>query len=483
MRGKTYLKNAVLLTATGFVLRALGMVFRVYIAGAIGSEGMGLYQLILSLYMVFVAVATSGIQVASTQLAARNLARGQALGRTARGIVTVAALLGTAAMLGQSLLAGPAARFLLHDVRAEFSLRVLAPSLPFMAVSGALRGCFLAKRRVQPNVTAQLVEQMVRMVVAGLILGRVQHWGAGYACAAVLAGNTISEVVSCLIMLGYAGREKAFLAPPGTPRPYTRRELWGVLLPVEGSRMLASALQAAESSLIPLCLAIYTGQRTEAMSQYGALKGMAIPLLFFPFTVLAALSGLLMPEITRAHTCKDTAGTARLIDTVMTATGLFSALAGVLFLLFGKQAATLLYGDSRVGLYVQVLGVAAPFMYTESMVDGVLKGLGEQWATFRYSVVDSAVRIAGILALLPRFGMQGFLCVMVASNLLTCTLNTARMLRCTGTHAHWWRWALRPLLLAGLGGGAGLGVLAAMPGGGVGRLVAACMVVCGVYLA
>ena len=57
-------------------------------------------------------------------------------------------------------------RYLLHDVRAETALLILAPSLPFMAVSGAVRGCFLAARRVQPNITAQLIEQLVRMAVA-----------------------------------------------------------------------------------------------------------------------------------------------------------------------------------------------------------------------------------------------------------------------------------------------------------------------------
>ena len=44
----------------GFALRALGMVFRVFVAARLGPEGMGLYQLILSVYMVFVSLAASG---------------------------------------------------------------------------------------------------------------------------------------------------------------------------------------------------------------------------------------------------------------------------------------------------------------------------------------------------------------------------------------------------------------------------------------
>ncbi|MGN0974978.1 MAG: oligosaccharide flippase family protein, partial [Gemmiger sp.] len=363
MQVKLYIKNAALLTVSGFVLRILGMAFRVYVAGRLGSEGMGLYQLILAVYMVFVSLATAGINTASTRLAAQNLARGRGLAKTARSLVCTAMLLGTTAMVAQAALAGPVAHWLLHDSRAELGLRVLSLSLPFMAAAGALRGCFLAARRVRPNVTAQLVEQCVRMGVVFLTIRYFVHWGAGYACAAVLLGNTVSEAVSCGIMILYARREPVFRPlPKDVGVPYTRRELWGIALPVEGSRLLASALQAAESTLIPYCLALYLGDRAEAVSQYGALKGMAIPLIFFPFSILSALSGLLMPEITRAHTRKDTAGLARLIDSMMTITGLMSVFAGLGFVLFGRQAAMLLYHDAQVGSYVHALGFVAPFM-------------------------------------------------------------------------------------------------------------------------
>ena len=429
-RRRLYLQNAALLTGSGLVLRALGMGFRVVLAAYLGSEGMGLYQLILALYMVFVSFATAGINVASARLAAQSLARGSGMAETLRGLCFTALGFGTAAMLAQSILAAPCARYLLHDVRAESALLILAPSLPFMAVSGAVRGCFLAARRVQPNITAQLIEQLVRMAVAVAGLRALAQWGAGYGCAAVLLGNTVSEGVSCGIMLAFAARTPEFRARPDAPlHPYTRKELYDILWPVEGSRMLASALQAAESSLIPCTLTLYTGSRAEAMAQYGSLKGMALPLLFFPFSVLGALSGLLMPEITRAHTRGDLPAMRRLIFTMLRLTGAFSLAAGAGFVVFGAPLAQLVYRDADVGRMVQVLGFVAPFMYLESMVDGVLKGLGEQLATFRYSLLDSAFRIAAICLIVPQYGMEGFLGVMVGSNLLTCGLNLQRMLR------------------------------------------------------
>ena len=115
-------------------------------------------------------------------------------------------------------------------------------------------------------------------------LGAALCWrsgAAGHACAAVLVGNTVSEGVSCLLMAAFAGREPSFRRQSGDPaRGFTGRELLLIALPVEGSRLAVSALQAVESSLIPLCLAMYLGDRSAAVAQYGALKGMALPLIF-----------------------------------------------------------------------------------------------------------------------------------------------------------------------------------------------------------
>lgn len=145
----------------------------------------------------------------------------------------------------------------------------------------------------------------------------------------VVLGSTVSEGISCALMFAFAAKTPEFARRADEPlQPYTQKELYAIVLPVEGSRLLASGLAAVESSLIPYTLALYTGQPANAMAQYGSLKGMALPLLFFPFSVLSALSGLLMPEIARAHTKGDTDATRRLVFTMLKVTGAFSLAAG-----------------------------------------------------------------------------------------------------------------------------------------------------------
>ena len=74
MQRQSYVRNAAILTATGLILRAVGMFFRVYIAARIGAEGMGVYQLIYTVYTLAITLATAGLSIASTRICAQLFA-------------------------------------------------------------------------------------------------------------------------------------------------------------------------------------------------------------------------------------------------------------------------------------------------------------------------------------------------------------------------------------------------------------------------
>ena len=55
---QSYFKNAALLTGSDVVLRLAGMGLRIWLANALGGAGMGLYQLVLAVYGLFVTIFT-----------------------------------------------------------------------------------------------------------------------------------------------------------------------------------------------------------------------------------------------------------------------------------------------------------------------------------------------------------------------------------------------------------------------------------------
>ena len=469
---QSYLKNAALMTGADVLLRLAGMGLRIYLANALGGEGMGLYQLVLAVYALFVTLATAGVSVAATRLMAEELSRGRAEARGMLVRLLAAGLgLGAFAMVAQFGLAGSAAAWWLGDARAAGALRAAAFGMPWMAVSAVLRGFFIARRRVEPNVLSQLAEQTVRIGVVYVVLeqGILRGWENGRKCTAVLAATALSEAVSaCMMLLFYHREARRCFAGEKARRPRDpARRLWDILWPVEGGRCLASALHTAENMLVPACLTVClldAGGRSAAVAQYGSLKGMALPLLTFPFGLLGSLSVLLMPEITQAHIRGERARLGCLLDRMLRLTGCFSALAGALFWVWGEPLALLLYHSREAGFYLRVLGPAMPLMYLESMVDGAMKGMGEQKAVFRYSLWDAVLRIAGVLLLLPRWGMKGFLWVILLSSAYTCQMNTARLLHVSGLKPRLWRWLGAPALAALVSAGAGEGLRTLLAG-------------------
>ncbi len=453
-RTQSYVKNAALLMGSDMILRLAGMAFRIYLANELGDEGLGVYQLVVAFYAMFITLATAGVSVAATRLITEECNQSPA---TAKGmmqrLLVVALGFGVGAAVLQFASASVAATYWIGDTRATQSIQIASLALPAMAVASVLRGFFLARRRVQPNVCSQLAEQTVRIGFVLVLLYSTQNASLAQRCAIVFAGSTLSEVVSCLAMVLFyrAAQPAAFGAVAArAPRNATRR-IWEILWPVEGGRVLASALHTAENMLVPACLAVYLGAqggRTAAVAQYGVLKGMAVPLLVFPMGVLGSLATLLMPEITEAHVRGQAEQLARLIRKMFSLTLYASVVAGVAFYAFAAPLAELLYQSAETALYLTWLAPMAPFMYLENMVTGALKGLGEQKATFRYSAEDSITRIILVALLLPRFGMLSFLLVMFGSNAYTCIMNTRRLLQITKVQFMWWGWVLAPCLAA-----------------------------------
>ncbi len=454
MRQQQFIQNAATMTATSLILRAIGIVFRIYLSAQIGAEGMGLYQLIFSIYVLSSTFASCGISTAVTRLITDELVCGTK--RNVQKIVYRAAIICVCiGVLTAAVLYGgatPICSLFLKDMRAVPSLRILGISLPFMGISSCMRGYFMARRKsLLPSVT-QIVEQITRIVCIMGALHLVSSENVTNACFAVILGDSIAEIVSCVILwVGYIADRRAIKDIPPEKKAAIKvkggilHRVLAISTPITAGRYLNSILRTVENMLVPQKLALFGGSTATALSQFGMLKGMAMPLLFFPASFLSSLSTLLIPEISEAHTL----GQKKKVNTAVTVTlqltlGI-SVLLGGLFTVFSYTLGDILYDSKDVGFLLQVLAPLMPVMYLESIVDGMLKGLNQQVSSLWYSIIDSLSRILLILLLVPRKGMGGFLLIMIFSNLLTSILNLNRLLKVTGVEMQWGKWIIKPV--------------------------------------
>lgn len=448
-----FIKNAVILTVSSLILRFAGIIFKVYITQQIGSEGIGLYQLIFSFYMLASTFATSGISTAVTRLITEELALGSKNGalkifRRSVELTLVIALISMGLVyFGAEFISLK----IIGDIRALPSLKIMAFSLPFMGISSCVRGYFIALRRVSPNALTQIFEQTVRIVAVLLLVKRFISKGLAAATTAVILGDTIAEILSCLVLfLCYQSSKKGLDSLSGRKNPpfAVRKELLRIALPITSGRYLNTALRTAENVLVPKNLSRYPHSSVGALSQFGMIKGMALPILFFPSTLLNAVSTLLIPEMSEAVAKKMPTTVKRLTHEVLRLTALVSFVFAGVFLFGGKKIGQLVYHSADVGELLVFLAPIVPFMYLDSISDGILKGLDQQAFTFRTAITDSTLRIILILLTLPLFGLKGFIAIMYFSNFLTCYLNVKRLCKVSGAKLKFSKEIFVPVFLA-----------------------------------
>ena len=455
MKKRLFIKNAAILTATSLFLRTVGMVFRVYIAGRIGAEGMGLYQLIFSVYILATTFASAGISVAVTRLITDHTLGARGVRNIVRIAFAASVLLGAASGAALFGFSDFIAHAWLKDVRAAVSLRILAPALPFIAVSSCLRGYFAARRKVAVSSGAQIFEQLVRMGIIFVLLGRFSG-GLEQACLAIVIGNTVSEALSCLYMyIGYVCDRRGISGGgQSIGRMKIIRSLFAIATPLAAGSYLNTTLHTAENLLVPQALTKYNHSKETSLAQFGMLKAMAMPILFFPASFLTSVATLLLPEVSESNARGRKENLRRTVGASMQISLLSSLLIAALMMIFAYPLAGLIYNSREVGEYIFLLAPVLPFMYIESIILGIMHGLNLQTKALKYNVIDSAVRISLIMLAVPYFGIRGFVWIMILSNVLTPVLNMRQLIRVTQVRMLWSKWVIRPLIAVAISGGA-----------------------------
>ncbi|MBE6777380.1 MAG: polysaccharide biosynthesis protein [Ruminococcaceae bacterium] len=453
MKKTLFIKNALILTATSLLLRLFGIIFKVWLAQEIGSEGIGLYQLVFSVYVLASTFAMSGTSTAVTRLVSEELAfsdKKSALKILKRAIqislvfaiATVVLLFFGAKFIGTTILGDP---------RTIPALKILPLSIPFIGITSCLRGYFIARRKASPNALGQIFEQIIRIVVIFWLVSNFKQDGLAKCCFAVVLGDAAAEILSCFLLFLFFWKDKKKLSALSQNSlrklPIIRRILH-ISLPITSSRYLNSLLRTAENILVPKNLAKYPYSSQSALSQFGMIKGMVLPILFFPSAILNAVSTLLIPEISESVALGQKNVVKNSCERIFKITTLIGIPFFAIFFIAGGEIGLLIYNDPSVGFLLKALSPIVPLMYLDSICDGILKGMDQQAFSFKTCISDSVIRLILILLILPKTGLMGFIVIMYFSNLFTCLLNTRRLQKISGAKMNILKNIIIPILTA-----------------------------------
>lgn len=426
MKKKQFIKNAVILTAVSLFMRAVSFSFNVYIANRISSSGVGLFALIMSVYNFGVTFAASGINLASTKVISEEIAQQKNINVAVRKCLLYALFFGCAAFLLIFFGASFFANVIVGDARIEVPLKILSVSLPCVAMSFALSGYFTATGRVYKNSAVQVIEQIIRISGAVVLLNFLGTDTARIACIALVLSSAIAEIISFFMLYIVYKLDNYITQKPNSVDLNRRIMKYG--LPVAVSAYIRSALSTAEHTMIPKSLAKFSGDKETALSAYGVVHGMVMPMIFLPSGVVSSVATLLIPEITMLYKLKKHKKIDNLIERVLSLTLGFSVGAAGIMYLFSEEIGMLFYKSSEAAFFLKQIAPLAAIMYADGVVDAVLKGLNQEIHAMRYDIVLSAVSIILISTLIPVRGVGGYIAIVYISEMVNSYLSINRLM-------------------------------------------------------
>ncbi len=447
---KFFLVNAVIMTAAALFMRIIDFSFNVYVSQTVGTVGMGLYSLIMSVYSFAVTFATSGINLAVTRIISEAIGEGDE-GRIRKsvlccvlyslilGILSAAALFFLASALGNGVLA---------DGRTVSSLRLLAFSCVFLSVNSAFAGYFTAVRRVYKNAVVSVIEQFTRIAVTVFAFSKLRDGNIEYACVSLCAGLVTSECLAFLLTSALYAVDVKRNRYRYSADPLPVRKLLGITVPVSISSYIRSGLLTLEHVLIPRGLKKRGDSYETALSSYGVIHGMSFPVVLFPQVFLSSFSSLLIPELAQCRARGDRKRINVIIGRIVQITLLFSLFVSALMICFGDRLGIVIYGSAESGKYIKYIAPLIPIMYLDNAVDTMLKGIGEQFWSMCVNIIDAAVSVLMVYSVVPSFGITGYIVTVYVCEALNFVLSLGRLLSKTGAELSVRRHLLLPLASA-----------------------------------
>lgn len=412
-------KSAAIVTVFSTIEKSLSFFYRIALTRMMGAEGLGIYQICLTVFSVFLTLASSGIPVTVSRLMAKSNASGDVRGKnaavTAGIICTLFITIPAAAIM---FLGRNAFSFLFSDERCIQLFIILLPGLILTSVYAVIRGSFWGNKQFISYSVIELMEDAV-MVVVGIILvhGCTNPVdGARMATLAVLISYVFSFITS---LVWYFKRGGKFANPKPQLKP-----LISSSAPITAMRTSTSLLNSAVAVILPaLLMSACNLSNSEAIALYGVTMGMAVPLLFIPSSLIGSIAVVVAPELSENYYKNKAQAVKHDVEKTIKAAIFIATMLIPILAVLGGAISEFLYGNELCGQIVERCAFILLPMCISMITNTILNSMNCEKYTLIYFCIGAAAMILSVVVLTKYLGIYSYLLGISLNFALTAALN------------------------------------------------------------
>lgn len=452
-KSKLFLINGAILTSTSLLMKFAALIFNIYISNQIGSEAVGVFSLVMAVYLFFITVATSGLNIAVTVIVSEKFALNknhQAI-KAIRTCIFFSLLLGIAAGGLILLFSNFITSKCLHNMVSSGPLFYIAIGLPFIAMSSCISSYFATIRKAYKNAISQVFEFTIKMFATIILLKINISNGVEAICISLILADVISEICSfTLIFILYIIDIK--LKKLEDIRSFGQRiNILKIAFPVAVTSYIRSGLSTLKQLIIPTQLEKSGISCSRALSQYGMINGMVLPVITFPTVFTDSYSMLLIPEFSTYVAQKNYKAINYIANKIFKITCAFTMCICSIFFIFSNDLGLAIYNNIETGHFFKVFTPFIFFMYMDHIIDCILKGLNKQFGVMCCNILDLSITTCFIYFLLPVLGIKGYVLSIFFSEVLNFSISLFQLFKYSGIKPNLIDWIVVPLFCSLVG--------------------------------
>ncbi|SDN15755.1 stage V sporulation protein B [Psychrobacillus sp. OK028] len=305
MRLPTFIKQTALRTGAIFLVKVIGLAIRIPLFRLLGSEGMGIYQIVYSVYGFALTLLSGGFPTSLALLTAKDKKQGWLVYKS---LAVPILFLGTVSSLLCFAIAPNIAHFL-GDNSLTFPLRCLAPALFIVPLLQLYRGFLQGVEFYGYVAVSELIEQTVRVGTMLLLVVLWMKQGTYAAAGGAVLGAFTGACIALLFLWLLKYNKRLKLIPATNNGTYNKSARWLILGPgiflffkssfaITLTRIVMPASDFLDALIIPSRLQVSGLSQSEAIAIFGEVFGIATTIVYLPTIVTAAISYTMAAKLT-----------------------------------------------------------------------------------------------------------------------------------------------------------------------------------------
>ncbi len=429
MHKDAFYRESSILIFSNICTGILGFMFSIILSKILGSEGIGLYGLIMPIYNLVICLICGGIIAALSKTSAYYYVNNdfKNIRKTVKasiGFDLIWSVLIVAIFFFLTPLVG---EYIVKDPRSQYALKIICPAMIFIAISNILKGFFYGTSKTIVPALIDVAEKFIRISFFVFILKVTKAKTVEECVSLAYLTLCIGELISLMLLYTFylifiKGKNKS---PNEETYSKLLKDVLVISLPLCAYSFLTTGIGTISSLIVPRRLMVAGFTYSESLSLLGMFSGMSLTIALFPLIVISSISTILIPNLSQMIASKDYDNIKERTGEVFQISLLVGLATTVICFLIPSELGRLFFQRDDISNYIQLASITAPFIYVSVTSLSILNGLGKSSILLRNSVFCSIIELAliYILSSINYINVYGIGIASIINNIILIGLN------------------------------------------------------------